>query len=204
LSNAQKWLLIGGGLFVAFIIGVTALGASAPEKKQKAVAQATVVPTTTEAPTTTAPPTTTTTTEAPKAFPGQRDSDQLADASGRVELSGGLFTDGKVAATVSGWSRTRGLFDKKMVCASVVIENHDSDQQRYSEGDWKLQVPSGDVLGSEWLLNPTGEGLGLLGTLAPGGTKQGSICFEDTGERGQFVVNWAPGWRERGIWLVSL
>jgi hypothetical protein len=130
------------------------------------------------------------------AYPGKQAEDHVADAAGRIRLSG--FT-----VTVPKWEKSTEEFGgRKLVCGTVSLLNRDSRAQRYSEFDWRVQSPNGDVKNVTITMQDT---LGT-GDLISNGTKAGRVCFEDPGVPGQYVAIWKPDVfnAARGIWLFNL
>jgi hypothetical protein len=135
------------------------------------------------------------TTVAGVSYAGRQKADKLAAADGSVQLSG-------YTTTVANVERTTDPLSRDLLCGDVTILNRDSDAQRYSTFDFRLQTPGGDVRDATIT---TGDGLDT-GDLISGGTKTGKVCWEDPGQSGQYVVIWKPDVfnADRGIWLVTV
>jgi hypothetical protein len=103
--------------------------------------------------------------------------------------------------TASNARRLPGLLNRSEICADVTYLNRSNDTKNYNRFDWKLQTPTGKVQSFQI----TGATLGS-GQLVSGGTTSGSVCFDDGGEHGQFVLIWKPDVvrPDRGIWLVQM
>jgi hypothetical protein len=127
-------------------------------------------------------------------YPDQQNLDVCADANGEVRNFG--LT---VAAKNFRRESNRGLSPE--ICADVTYFNRSQATKDFNTFDWKLQTPSGVVQSFE-LTNATLS----AGQLVSGGNKAGSVCFDDHGEKGQFVLIWKPsGLRsDRGVWLITL
>jgi hypothetical protein len=127
-------------------------------------------------------------------FPDHQQGDQCADLQGQVKLQGYTVT------ATNGRRVPEGAFGPE-ICADVSYLNRADAASNYNEFEWKLQTPSGVVQSFEL----TDASLGS-GQIVPGGTKSGTVCFEDNGETGQFVLIWKGELfqSDRGIWLMSL
>ncbi|MDP1792575.1 MAG: DUF4352 domain-containing protein [Acidimicrobiales bacterium] len=129
-------------------------------------------------------------------YPGQQNKDHVAGADGTVEFTGFTTTVKNIRRQASD-----NQFLDDEICADVTMLNRDTKAQDYSEFDFKLQTPSGNVKSYE-LTNSTLDS----GQLVNGGTKSGTVCFTDPEESGQYIVIWKPDPfnADRGIWLVNL
>jgi hypothetical protein len=130
-------------------------------------------------------------------YPDQQPKDHVAGTDGKVEL----FDQ---TVTASNLHRVSPRYSKPGICADVSLVNHASKSQDYNEFDFKLQTPSGDVRSFDVVFGQE-NGLGS-GQLVPGGAKSGTVCFQDNGEKGRFILIWKPNPFDasRGIWLFSL
>jgi hypothetical protein len=128
-------------------------------------------------------------------YPGQLDTDNVADAARTTNFDNVRTTATNLAATSTSFSS--GL------CSTVTHVNNDKDTLSFNIFEWKLQDPQGvarniSIFGD----NDLGSG-----ELAPGGTVTGHVCFEGEAVPGQYVLIYEPlacftcG---RGIWLESL
>lgn len=205
MKRWQRWTIIGVGAFILLAI-LGALTAPDEEETIDTAGATTVAPDTT--PTVAAPTTvgggsatTRATTPAPTTtvagvtYPGRERADRLAAPNGPIELSG--FT-----TTVAGVARSTDALTRKLICGDVTIRNRDNTAQRYSSFDFRLQTPGGDVKDATISTGATLDS----GDLIAGGSKTGKVCWDDPGQRGQYVVIWKPDVfnADRGIWLVTL
>jgi hypothetical protein len=182
-SGVARGCLVAAGVVVLLIVVLAIVGALVGTDKKK---------------TTTAKPSggsSTETTGASVNYPGKQDEDHVASAGGEVRLSG--FT-----VTVPTWEKKAEEFRGNLICGTVRLLNRDDRAQRYSEFDWRLQSPNGDVKDATIA---TENSLGT-GDLVPNGTNQGRVCFQDPGVPGQYIPNWKPDVfnAARGIWLFNL
>jgi Domain of unknown function (DUF4352) len=85
------------------------------------------------------------------------------------------------------------------LCSDVTLTNNSGDKQNYSPVDFKIQNPSGEMN------SPTSGTLHTAGTLAPGGTKTGTICHDSTAQTGLYAVIYEPSvlGAQRGVWLYQ-
>ena len=90
---------------------------------------------------------------------------------------------------------------KAVICSDVELHNRSSQTKNFNVFDWKLQTPSGKVQSFDFTSATLHSG-----QLVVGGTTSGSVCFDDGGETGQFVLIWKPeAFRsDRGIWISRL
>jgi len=217
LKRWQRWTIIGVGVFI--LLGIIGSLSSPDEDEKISASQApattldtTTIPVTTQVTTTqltttssaaaattttTRPPSTTAapTTVATAAYPGKQKDDRLAAPDGSIQLSG-------YTTTVSDIGRSSDGLSRKLICATVSIRNRDTRTQRYSQFDFRLQTPGGEVKDSTLTLQNSLDS----GDLIAGGSKSGKVCWEDPGQSGQYVVIWKPDAfnADRGIWLVTL
>ena len=128
-------------------------------------------------------------------YPDQQKLDHCANAGGTVENFG-------LTVMAVNFRRIQDpTFAQPVICADVSYRNRDDETKNFNVFDWKLQTPSGRVQSFEL----TGATL-HSGQIVAGGTTSGSVCFEDTGERGQFVLIWKPDpvRSDRGTCVVTL
>jgi hypothetical protein len=133
------------------------------------------------------------------AYPGMENLDHVADNNGRVEDFG--FT-----VTATNFRRSVGI--GRSVCADVTDLNRSAGGtagvQNHGLLDWRLQQPNGVV--EDIGINSTLRG----GQLLQGASAAGTVCFDDSGQSGQFILIWRPitfsalirG--DRGIWLFNV
>lgn len=128
------------------------------------------------------------------AFPGQTDDDVVGKAGEELSIRG-------VKITASEVTPKNDMFGNSL-CSTVVLKNNGDSEVSYNIFDWKLQYPSGDIK------DPTLAGGDSLnhGEIAPGGTAEGDVCFEDDGEDGQYILI-SEGLfsfsSERGAWITE-
>jgi hypothetical protein len=104
--------------------------------------------------------------------------------------------------TVGQFKEVNGLLNKELRSA-VSLVNVAGENRDYSDVNFKVQSPSGDV--SMMSAGATGTDVGL-GTLIAGGRRSATICTDNKGERGLFVVIYQPDVLkpDRGIWLFNV
>lgn len=127
-------------------------------------------------------------------FPGQTEDDIVGEAGEELSIRG-------VKITASEVTPKNDTFGNRL-CSKVVLKNDGDSEVSYNVFDWKLQYPSGDIK------DPTlasGDSLNH-GEIAPGGTAEGDVCFEDDGEDGQYILI-SEGLfsfsSERGAWVTK-
>ncbi len=128
------------------------------------------------------------------AFPGKKDRDIAVKPGDEVQLSDWTTTAGALK------SRTDPGFGKQL-CAPVTMLNRDESSQDYNSFSWQLQSPSGDT--KDLAISESNNAFGN-GTLAPGGKKTGTLCWDNPGESGTYVVLWQPDQFSsdaRGAWV---
>jgi len=135
-------------------------------------------------------------------YPGMITLDHVANGAGQVEDFG--FT-----VTASNLKRTAGDVGQQLVCADVTYLNRNSTAADYTLlADWKLQEPNGVVSLSNPVEFPVVPLTGTpSGQLIAGASTSGHVCFDDTGQHGEFVLIWHPLFNlrpDRGIWLFTL
>lgn len=128
------------------------------------------------------------------AFPGQTEDDVVGDAGEKLSI-------GELRISASEVTPRDDTFGARL-CSKVSIENNSDTEVQYSTFDWKLQYPSGDIkeptISSDDTLNH--------GEIAPGGTAEGNVCFEEAGEDGQYVLiseRLLSFSSERGAWITE-
>gem|GEM_PF-1422405 len=129
-------------------------------------------------------------------YPDKQKKDICADASGGVTMS-------SLTVQASGLGAVADKYGSSALCSNVVITNGSGKSQDYNIWDFKVQTPSG-VVDTTSAANMTS----TLdsGTLVSGGVKQGTVCTEDKGERGQYVMIYKPDAfsSDRGVWLSTV
>lgn len=132
----------------------------------------------------------------PKAdqFPGQTEDDIVGKPGEEISTRGVKVTAGKLRTV-------NGTFGNQL-CSKVTIKNDGDTQVSYNIYDWSLQYPSGDIK------DPTAPNENSLshGDIAPGGSAQGSVCFDDTGHSGQYVLisdDLFSFSSERAVWITK-
>ncbi len=127
-------------------------------------------------------------------FPGKKDRDVAVKPGDEVQLSDWTTTAGALK------SRTDPGFGKQL-CAPVTMLNRDDAAQDYNSYSWQLQSPSGDT--KDLAISESNNAFGS-GTLAPGGKKTGTLCWDNPGDSGTYVVLWQPDQFSsdaRGAWV---
>jgi len=104
--------------------------------------------------------------------------------------------------TVTNPRQERESFLGPKYCVDAAYQNVDSRTRRFSYTDWKLQLPNGVV--DDAGFNTRQDALGSTDLIA-GGNVKGSVCFDDQGTAGQYVLIWKPDLFDaaRGIWLID-
>jgi hypothetical protein len=130
-----------------------------------------------------------------KTYPDQQKTDICADNAGTVAFGGVDVTATPLVAKSTDFT--------KSLCSTVSIKNTSSKSQNYNELDFKIQTPSGDVATASTVSIDSDLG---SGTVIAGATKQGLLCTDDKGEKGQYVMIYKPGWfdKKRGTWLFNV
>lgn len=115
-------------------------------------------------------------------------------------------------ATLSGYTATvTAAAYQRQICdferdgylvVDVTILNRDDKAQSYSQFDWKLQHPDGQVHDPDFA---TIDGLLSTADLVPGGQVAGKLVFEIGQKKGDFYVIYKPDAFDaaRGIWKVT-
>jgi len=132
--------------------------------------------------------------EAANQFPGATADDVVAGAGETLTVN-----DVDVTATaIAPQSNTLGSF----LCSTVTYVNNGADQATFNTFDWKLQDPAGAAR----TVGLFGDNDLQSGDLAPGGTVSGDVCFEGTGEPGQYILLYEGSLfgTERGAWINTL
>lgn len=129
-------------------------------------------------------------------YPDKQKKDTCADASGSLTVS-------DLTVQASGLAAVADKYGTSALCSNVVITNKSGKSQDYNIWDFKVQTPSGAVdTGSAANMTSTLDS----GALINGGVKQGMVCTEDKGERGQYVMIYKPNSfaSDRGVWLSTV
>ena len=132
--------------------------------------------------------------QCPDYYLDKNKNDVCADASNKVEVLGWSVQVDKISQGES--------FLGKELCFSVYMVNNGTEARSFSESDFRLRWPSGQVR-DFWTDFTTG----TLGSapLSVGGYAKGKVCFEEPGEKGEHMLIFKPGWTsERGIWFFNL
>lgn len=188
----KKRVLIPAGLVAVGVIAVASGGGSKSTdtagSSSSSTAPVTSAPESAAAPTTAAP--------AGSTYVGQLKDDKLAGGAGtpgaEVALSGWTVTASALKVTKTSFSNN--------LCSDVGLVNRDKKQQDYNGLSWKLQTPGGDVQDITF----SGENDLSTGALAPGGKVAKSVCFDNKGGAGKYVLSWTPdvfSSKARGVWL---
>ncbi len=199
-------ILTGVGAVIALAVIASAAGSGGSDSEgDGAPASETIdTPTVASEPTSTAPTAdgapaepTEEPTKAPAAeYAGKMDGDKLA-SGGQVQLSGWT-------TTTTALKRVSSPFGGKQLCSMVTLVNRDDEAQDYTALSWKLQSPAGVIEDVSFV----GDKHLSSGSLAPAGMLKGvQVCFEDSADKGQFVLSWQPdifSSEDRGVWLNRL
>lgn len=127
-------------------------------------------------------------------FPGQTEDDIVSNPGEEISTRGVKVTAGKLRSV----NDTFG----KQLCSKVTIKNDGDSQVSYNAIDWKLQYPSGDMKDTTL----SGEDPLNHGDIAPGGSADGKLCFEDTGESGKYALiseDMFSFSSERAVWITE-
>ena len=97
--------------------------------------------------------------------------------------------DGLVVVA-EGLEREKPQFGSPALCTKVTYTNNTDANASFNGGfDWKLQAPGGTIVSSTiW----TEKGALSSGELTPGSSTNGTVCFADSTERGEFKVIYEP------------
>lgn len=191
----RHWFLTGLGGFVVLIV-IIAVAASAGGGKDKGT-----TPVVADSPAADAGASAATSPAASKpaapSFPGEKGNDKVATPGGEVKLSGWTTTAAALTKV------TDDAFGPQL-CTNVTMVNRDDKSQSYYVYGWKLEAPSGDT--KDVAISAHNNDWGN-GDLAPGGSKSGTICFDDPGQPGSYVVLWQPDTFSsdaRGAWVNTV
>lgn len=134
--------------------------------------------------------------ECTRTYADKQEKDRCREPGQDVELSG-------YTISVSELVRHEEEFIGEQLCANVAIANRDDESQPYSSFDFRLQSPGGTIDDATIPFREPDLG---SGDLAPGGRKQGWVCFEDTGAGGEHIVIWKPDafTADRGLWFFTV
>lgn len=117
------------------------------------------------------------------AFPGAQPGDVVTMAGGSVTIDGVTV----VAAPLSPGSSTFG----STLCTTVMYANDSDDQVSYGIFDWEMQNPAGAIVNITFFGGDDAH-LGS-GELVPGGSIEGTVCFEDeNASSGDYVLLYDP------------
>ncbi len=102
---------------------------------------------------------------------------------------------------VGNWKRTTDDAGHRLICAGVNIEDVGPLPVEVRPSEFRLQAPSGRV---ETAAAATSNGL-AAGRLSTGAQEDGSVCWADPGQGGQYVARFAPTATDphNGVWLIS-
>lgn len=127
-------------------------------------------------------------------FPGQTGDDVVGKAGEELSIRGVKITASEVAPKNDTFGN--------LLCSKVALKNDGDSEVAYNVFDWKLQYPSGDIKTQSI---SGGDSLNS-GEIAPGGTAEGNVCFEDDGDEGQYILI-SEGLfsfsSERGVWITE-
>jgi len=132
----------------------------------------------------------------PPSYPGRTDDDIVAGADRSVRISGFTVTLGPLRRTHDP------AYEYSQLCASVSLLNRDTSTQDYSDSDFSIQYPNGNVKGTQLVYSGGIDS----GQLVHGGTTHGRVCFVPQKARGLYVVSWSPDLfnDDRAVWLYRL
>lgn len=211
LSGVKILGIIVGG-FVILCLGLGIIGAiSDPEGMKQSfkdgVEEGTKAASTSDETTTTTEkpkePEKTTTTKPGPLFPGRIDvqkEDQERVIGDSAKLSGytATVTDAMFRQSFDTYSKAG------YITVRATVENRDDRAQPYSPGDWKIQLPSGQVLDHTYE-SEAGKEIGS-GDLVKDGKAEGVIVFETGSTKGDYFIIYKPDpWdAARGIWKVTV
>ena len=114
--------------------------------------------------------------------------DHVADPSGQVQVDG-------FDLTVTSFAQRA-----KQVCADVKYVDPGGGPYDLLL-DWTIRQPNGVAK------TPNPNAYISAGDLPAGGSTSGPVCFDSTGQHGQFVLLWqstSVGRSDRGVWLLPL
>ncbi len=214
-KKRHLFLKIVGGLFAFFILLGIVGAISDPESSKDAFKEgfesASETGEKSESTTTEKPkevekakePEKTTTTKPGLLFPGRIDAqkeDQERNIGEAARLSG--YTS---AVTSAVFRQSFDSYSKAgYVVVNVSVENRDDRAQAYSPSDWKIQLPSGQVIDHTYE-SDAGKEIGS-GDLVKGGKAQGVVVFETGNQKGDYYIIYKPDPYDaaRGIWKVTV
>jgi hypothetical protein len=149
------------------------------------------------APRTSVPASARATTNRPRlVYPGRRENDIVA-VNGAARISGFTMTLGRLHVVDDAGYGAKGL------CSSVRLVNRDTATQDYSDLDFSIQTPDGNVKGALLIYTQSIDS----GQLVHNGTAAGRVCFRVDGQPGTHIVSWAPDLYStdpRAVWLFRL
>ncbi len=129
------------------------------------------------------------------AFPGAQPGDVATTPGGSVTFEGVTITGGPLAPGSDTFGAT--------LCTTVTYANGSGEQVSYGVFDWSMQNPSGAIVNLTFFGGDDSH-LGS-GDLAPGGSTQGTVCFEDeNASGGDYLLLYDPPsflTQERAAWV---
>lgn len=128
--------------------------------------------------------------------PDRQEEDHEAEVGQSVRLSG-------YTATVTGSRTAPGLIGGSVLIAEVSVQNRDDEAQPFSQFDWRLQTPGGQVI-DPWGLTEEDDDIGS-GDLVNGGSVEGTVSFE-VETAGDYFLIYKPDAFDaaRGVWKVTV
>ena len=127
-------------------------------------------------------------------FPGQTEDDIVGKPGEEISTRG-------VKVTAEELRTVNDTFGAQL-CSKVTIKNDGDSEVSYNAIDWKLQYPSGDMKDTTL----SGEDPLSYGDIAPGGSADGNLCFDDTGEKGKYALisdDLFSFNSERAVWITE-
>lgn len=97
----------------------------------------------------------------------------------------------------------KSTFIGREICFDVFLRNLDDEAREFSETDFRLRWPSGQV--HDFWTDFSSGGTLESAPLASGGYAEGKVCFEDPREKGEYMLIFKPSLdKERGIWFYNI
>jgi hypothetical protein len=128
-----------------------------------------------------------------QAFPGEQPGDVVAGPGAQATTSG-------VTLTTSTWARENS-YGQALICGQATMRNTTAATFDYTLTRWQLESPSGNVADRYMTLGASDL---ISGSLVPGGTVAGRVCFADPAQRGTYVVLWSKlTGGPRAAWLLT-
>ena len=120
-----------------------------------------------------------------------------------IASSGGVALDSGVLVSLSGTAADSG---QALLCSSVSVDNGSAYEVSYTDQDWTLEWPNGDVQAPD--APATAEAINQ-DQLLPGDRVSGEVCLADPGQAGLYVFGFQPHPASvvtpgRIVWLVTL